>query len=210
MKKQSNGVKQKTEFEQKPVSDLNWGKGASVGGDEAHLAYHGWCEISLPAGLKWVILSGIGKTKQGLREADRERETCKSGGALAYTHTKWFGFTTEEVCLRHCNLLRQQHINERSSSQWGKFILSDTGGWSVKVGAHCCSQIFVNVWNYLSVGEMTTKRNFHRRSSKPEVLRLQFACDMDLVPSICAAERWCDGSWTFSSAFVSQNTYWNF
>lgn len=40
-KKQSNGVRQETEFEQKPASDLNWGKEASVGGAEGHLAYHG-------------------------------------------------------------------------------------------------------------------------------------------------------------------------
>lgn len=76
-------------------------KGPSIAAAEGHLAYQGWCVISLPAELKWTKLSGMGKTKQGLREADRKRrddgETERRGSVSYHKHTKYVGLTTEEA-----------------------------------------------------------------------------------------------------------------
>lgn len=45
----------------------------------------------------------MGKTKQGLREADRQRgEGLREEGKSFYMHTKYVGFTTEEANLSHC------------------------------------------------------------------------------------------------------------
>lgn len=80
-------------------------KGPSVAAAEGHLAYQGWCVISLPAELKWATLSGMGKTKQGLREADRKRgkdgKTERRESISFSMYTEYVAFATEEVSLSH-------------------------------------------------------------------------------------------------------------
>ena len=44
-------------------------KGPSIAAAEDHLVYQAWCVITLPSELKRATLSGMGKTKKGLREA---------------------------------------------------------------------------------------------------------------------------------------------
>lgn len=68
---------------------------------EGHLAYQGWCAISLPAELEWATLSGMDKTNRGLREAEKKKERWKDweerGRVSDHKHTKYVGFTTEEA-----------------------------------------------------------------------------------------------------------------
>lgn len=80
---------------------------AAAAAAEGHLAYQGWCVISLPAELKWAALSGTGQNKKKEKEKKKQRkergrrtekgeaERREGGGLLVCMHTKRVGPSTE-------------------------------------------------------------------------------------------------------------------
>lgn len=51
---------------------------AAAAAAEGHLAYQGWCVISLPVELKWAALSGTGQNKK--KEKGKKKKQRKEAG----------------------------------------------------------------------------------------------------------------------------------
>lgn len=111
---------------------------AAAAAAEGHLAYQGWCVISLPAELKWAALSGTGQNKKkekekkskGKKEADGQRgerlregkEEVSSSACIPSVLVR----ARREPSLRHCHLLRQQHVTQALFSQAMRDTFSST------------------------------------------------------------------------------------